>query len=99
MINIETLLKLNEEGLTQREMAARLNVDRTTIQRALKKLNVKTPNYHNAVKFNNTVFDNIDTEEKAYWLGFLYADGSVSSTINNVEVSLSIKDVDHLEKI
>lgn len=27
--------------------------------------------------FNETVFQNIDTAEKAYWLGFLYADGCV----------------------
>ena len=43
-----------------------LNVNRTTIQRHLKKLGLLTPNYHNELKFDNTVFDNIDTEEKAY---------------------------------
>ena len=87
-MNIEELIKLNNSGYTQREMAKILNVNRTTIQRHLKKLELSTPNYHNRLKFDNTVFDNINTEEKAYWLGFLYADGSVSSTSNNVEISL-----------
>lgn len=97
-MNTSELLRLNSAGFTQREMAKALNVSRVTVQRALRKLHVSTPNYHNALKFDNTVFDCIDTEEKAYWLGFLYADGNVSSTINNVELSLSIADIDHLEK-
>ena len=53
----------------------------------------------------STIFDNIDTEEKAYWLGFLYADGAVSSKPlssgkknYNVELSLKIGDTEHLKK-
>ena len=65
-MNIEELIKLNNSGYTQREMAKILNVNRTTIQRHLKKFGLSTPNYHNKLKFDNTVFDNIDSEEKAY---------------------------------
>ena len=97
-MNIEELIKLNNSGYTQREMAKILNVHRRTIQKHLKKLGLSTPNYHNRLKFDNTVFDNINTEEKAYWLGFLYADGSVSSTSNNVEISLKGEDIEHLNK-
>ena len=50
------------------------------------------------ITFNDTVFDVIDTEEKAYWLGFLYADGYVSSRDNTVELSLKILDAKHLFK-
>ncbi len=48
---------------------------------------------------NDNVFHIIDTEEKAYWLGFLAADGYVCST-NGKRVGLSIasKDRHHLEK-
>ena len=92
------LQELNSSGYTQKEMAKLLGVSRTTVQRNLKKIKLSTPNYHNSIKFDNSVFDIIDTEEKAYWLGFLYADGSVGKTNNNVELSLSVKDISHLEK-
>jgi intein-encoded DNA endonuclease-like protein len=60
--------------------------------------------------FDEHIFDTIDTEEKAYWLGFIYADGTISSSPlrkkedDNVkvqyqfELSLSSKDYTHLCK-
>ena len=47
---------------------------------------------------NRYIFENIDTEEKAYWLGFLYADGSVGSTDNRIELGLAAQDLHHIEK-
>ncbi|MCF0125345.1 MAG: hypothetical protein HUJ68_06250 [Clostridia bacterium] len=47
---------------------------------------------------NKDIFEVIDTEEKAYWLGFLYADGSVGSTDYRVELGLSLEDIKHVEK-
>ena len=44
-------------------------------------------------------FSIIDTEEKAYWLGFLAADGNVGSNNPVVSIHLSLTDVDHLSKI
>ena len=43
-------------------------------------------------------FEKIDTEEKAYWLGFLYADGFVSSNEDKIELGLAEKDLHHIEK-
>lgn len=44
-------------------------------------------------------FDEINTPNKAYILGLLYADGYNNTLINNVVLSLSIKDKNFLEKI
>lgn len=45
-------------------------------------------------------FDIIDTEEKAYWLGFLFADGAITQHKHsyNVELSLKLEDKKHVEK-
>lgn len=59
-------------------------------------------------RFDNSIFDCIDTEEKAYWLGFIYADGYInSSPIDEIskykkytfEVGLKSSDFEHLEKL
>lgn len=52
---------------------------------------------------NENYFTVIDTEEKAYWLGFLYADGYITQKRKyngyRVGCSLSVKDIKHLYKL
>ena len=45
-------------------------------------------------------FNNIDSHEKAYWLGFIYADGYISNVNNykKIGITLSYKDIDHIQK-
>ena len=47
--------------------------------------------------FDKHFFDVIDTEEKAYWLGFIYADGYVTKTVFGIKLKDS--DTCHLEKL
>lgn len=47
---------------------------------------------------NNNYFDTIDNAHKAYWLGFIYADGYLSKTRNVFGIELNSIDVKHLEK-
>lgn len=44
-------------------------------------------------RIDETYFDNIDSERKAYWLGFIYADGYC---MNDFVVQLAVLDVNHL---
>ena len=52
-------------------------------------------------KYNENFFDVIDNEEKAYWLGFIYADGYITKRGNTFQlgISLSREDRNHLEKL
>lgn len=50
-------------------------------------------------ELDDTFFDIIDTEEKAYWLGFFLADASVSNNSNTISIGLSIRDYDHLHRL
>jgi hypothetical protein len=49
--------------------------------------------------FNYLYFDNIDNSKKAYWLGFIIADGCVSTGNNNLlKIELSVEDYILLEQ-
>ncbi len=63
-------------------------------------LNIHVPK--KAVKHNYTnldFFQNIDTEEKAYWLGFIYADGCIMNSGYTFTISINKKDEEHLQKL
>jgi len=46
--------------------------------------------------YDTTIFKQIDSPEKAYWLGFLYADGNLLG--RRVSVGLANLDAEHVEK-
>jgi hypothetical protein len=47
-------------------------------------------------ELKRNAFDIINTEDKAYWLGLLYADGYIDEKANKIE--LCLKDKEHVEK-
>lgn len=51
------------------------------------------------VNFNRNVFEEIETEEDAYILGFILADGYINEERNCLQLKLNKKDEDILEKI
>ena len=86
------------------KMAVREGTTRQTLAKHFRELGVEIINKQNRLKFDNTVFDCIDTEEKAYWLGFIFADGYISSDSLKgksrylLEISLKASDKNHLDK-
>ena len=88
--------KLYQSGLTISQVADKFNVSYTGMLNTLRKLNVTRRPAARKYIVNEHIFDVIDTEAKAYWLGFLYADGCLART--NITLTLSIKDKDQVER-
>lgn len=91
----------------------------TPIEIVMKKYGVSYASVYNAIKryhidynytfgrstfFDLNYFASINSEDKAYWLGFIFADGSICisdkscKSYNRLTIGLSVKDEDHLKK-
>lgn len=88
------------EDMSIRNIAKWYTVGRTSIGYILKRYGVKTKstgNSYNISKYtlDKRYFKKIDSQEKAYWLGFISADGHVSD--DGIVIGLHKKDYEHLE--
>lgn len=80
-----------------RQISREFNFGKDRVTNYLKRNGLLRPKKDNS--YNKQFFSTIDNEEKAYWLGFLYADGSITQgSRNSVDLTLSSKDEDHLYK-
>ena len=87
----------NKKEYTKKELAEYCNVSIRAVARVLKENGINTK-LKNKYTLDENYFETIDTEEKAYWLGFLYADGYVGNDkYNNIVIGLCEKDKKHLE--
>jgi len=88
------IVRMYQEGQTCKGISEEFGVTDESIRGLLDRRGVsrRTRKY----VANEQFFDEIDSEEKAYWLGFLFADGNISNT--TVSVSLNQKDLSHLQK-
>lgn len=85
------------------QIARKYGVNGKTIKQQVKLRGYEPFDYQHTPRFNEHIFDEIDTEEKAYWLGFIFADGYISSSTSGkhcyvFELSLKGDDYRHLEK-
>lgn len=83
---------------SSRSIAKLFGVSKSVTER----LSFFTDRRREIIDVNEDYFEVIDTEDKAYWLGFLYADGYVKKRKGNsctVEVCLAEIDREHLEKL
>lgn len=96
-VDIQDCINMYNSGNTCQQIGNKYNVSRQKISEILKENNVEVKR-KDLIYIDETLFDSIDNEEKAYWLGFMYADGNIDSNKKVIAVNLSEKDSDHLEK-
>ena len=97
----ELVREIETRKVTYSEFSNKYHIDRSSFIKYCETY------YPSTNKFDETIFDSIDTEEKAYWLGFIFADGYISSspleentyTQYEFECSLQKDDYEHLEKM
>jgi len=98
------IIHLRKKGKSIREISKELNLSFQEVYRYLEKYastlkNIHKVNYGRMIKSNNVkFFEKIDTEEKAYWLGFIYADGAIGKDRCRLQIILQEKDKEHLKK-
>lgn len=88
-----------QQGKTMLELEADFGFSASKINRILFYHNVERTHTSRKYDFWEDAFATIDSEEKAYWLGFLYADGYISKDETTLEVGLSAVDKEHLKKL
>lgn len=91
-------LKENYGKKSVKEIAVYLNRTENSVRLKANKNGLKKSPYNCDYNF----FENIDNEEKAYWLGFIAADGWVTvnetSNAGTIGIELQYRDIDQLKK-
>lgn len=87
----------NNKMISITKCANKFNINRQTLAKHLNILNIHEDR-RKKYKIDSNFFNVIDTEEKAYWLGFLTADGCIKDNRSQLTLKISIKDIEHLEK-
>jgi orotate phosphoribosyltransferase-like protein len=98
---IDYIIEQYYGGINSEKIAEELNIDASTVCRILHRTgNQIRPSEENKriYNINQNYFSNVDSEHKAYILGFLYADDSLTEK-NSITITLNAKDIDILQKI
>lgn len=100
-IKEKEIIEKYQSNISAETIAKEMGINPSTICRILKRNNIELRTRSEARKYlktNSNFLDIIDTEEKAYFLGFMFSDGNVKKDNNEISISLHEKDIDILYK-
>lgn len=92
------IISMYTTRIPTKEICIKFDMTDTHVRRILRDngIEIESNNYDTRMqyKYNRHFFSKIDTEEKAYWLGYICADGCITE----YSVSITSKDKEHMEK-
>lgn len=100
------IIEMYQNNVSLREIEKRTSHGRPAITKMLQRLGIKTTtgNHYRKYFFDFNFFEKIDNEYKAYWLGFMYADGCILKQDNRgygeqeFKIQIAKEDLQLLEK-
>lgn len=99
---IKTVCDLYQMGISQEKIENIVHLTRPTIRKILRKNNIhirKPIEFEKQYPINSNYFNSINTPNKAYILGFFYADGNVAMDTHTIQIALQARDVHILESM
>lgn len=102
-IIIEAAKYYSDNQVSIIDCAKKFKIGKNTLYNYLKENNLikNDKNYQKDITYDKNFFDSIDNEEKAYWLGFIMADGYTKLDKNNnpaqTTIEISKKDINLLD--
>jgi len=99
--DLRELISKYNKGSTLDCLSVEYKTTRYKLRSVLEKNNVKIRKKGSKYSFDEDVFENIDSEDKAYWLGFIYADGCIMKKNGGSDIlmfTLKKSDFKHLYK-
>jgi len=90
-------------GQTQEQVGEAVDLSQATVGNILKRKGIQARPRHTGSprqhQVDDAYFEHVNTPDRAYWLGFLGADGCVLPKNNRVDVSLTAGDKGYLQKL
>lgn len=87
------IIDKRSNGIFEKDIISHYNISQRQYSNLLKSEGIIKKYKVNKYKFNEDYFETIDTEDKAYFLGFIVADGSVHNIQNNLQITQKEPDI------
>ena len=100
---IQEIVSLYQEGASSNKLQRQFRLQHSDIKEILLAQGIQVRTHRESrikYKRNENYFSQIDTPDKAYWLGFIYADGFITKkTTGNPVFGLTLGEKEPLEKL